>query len=256
MPVRLVREDILTSERIDMLDAPAEVFYRRLLSKVDDYGLYDARIAILRANLYPLRIDRVREADITRWIAACEKAGVIALYTHGGKPYLQVLRTKWQTRSEPKFPLPPWGKGEPSQTVENNCSQPSSVEHLDVFGDEDVFDSETTSLPEKAAPYRVPPCPTDEIVELYHSKLPMLSRVVALSDARKRAISARWHEVCGSDKLDKAAGLEFFAWYFQHASQSAFLTGKSKEWRADIDFLMTASKFAKVVEGAYHKVAA
>ena len=107
MPSRLVREGILTSERVDQLDPNAEVFYRRLMSKVDDHGLYDARLSILRTSLYPLRVDRVREADISRWIAACVTAGLIALYAHDGKPYLQMLDTRWTTRSEPKYPLPP-----------------------------------------------------------------------------------------------------------------------------------------------------
>jgi hypothetical protein len=131
MPARLLREGILTSERVDMLDAAAEVFYRRLMSKVDDHGLYDARPSILRSSLYPLRVDRVREADISRWIAACEKAGLIALYTHEGKPYLQMRDTRWVARSEAKFPLP---------TPENKCAQPRADAHLDVFGDGDVFE--------------------------------------------------------------------------------------------------------------------
>lgn len=111
MPSRLIREGILTSDRVDQLDAAAEVFYRRLMSKVDDHGLYDARPSILRTHLYPLRVDRVREADITRWIAACEKAGLIALYAHDGKPYLQMLDTRWTARSEPKYPLPATASG-------------------------------------------------------------------------------------------------------------------------------------------------
>lgn len=131
MPLRLLREGILTSERIDQLDAPAEVFYRRLMSKVDDYGLFDARPAILRASLYPLRLDRVREADIARWIAACEKAGVIALYEHGGKPYLQMRDTNWQVRSEPKHPPPPWHKGARKKAPDSKCKQPLAPAHLD-----------------------------------------------------------------------------------------------------------------------------
>src|SRR5687768_8022510 len=115
MPNRIVREGILTSDRVDSLDAAAEVFYRRLMSKVDDHGLYDARPSILRSSLFPLRVDRVREADISRWIAACEKAGLIVLYAHDGKPYLQMLDTRWAARSEPKYPLP---------ATANNCTQP------------------------------------------------------------------------------------------------------------------------------------
>jgi hypothetical protein len=132
VPIRLLREGILSSDRVETLDAPAEVFYRRLMSKVDDYGLFDARPAMLRSSLYPLRVDRVREADITRWIAACEKAGLIALYSHDGKPFMQMLDTGWQTRSEPKFPLPPWGKAEPPRAIASNCLQPQAT--APVFG--------------------------------------------------------------------------------------------------------------------------
>ena len=107
MPTRLIREGIISSERVDQLDAGGEVFYRRLLNKVDDHGLYDGRPSILRANLFPLRVDRVREADISRWMAACQKAGLIVLYENGGKPYLMVLNTEWDKRSKPKYPLPP-----------------------------------------------------------------------------------------------------------------------------------------------------
>jgi hypothetical protein len=106
MPTRLIREGIINSDRINELDWPAEVFYRRLLNKVDDHGLYDARPSVLRTSLYPLRVDRVREADCSRWIAACEKAGLIVLYEAENKPYLKVLDTRWQTRSEPKYPQP------------------------------------------------------------------------------------------------------------------------------------------------------
>lgn len=106
MPTRLIREGIISSERVDLLDAAAEVFYRRLLNKVDDHGLYDGRPSILRANLYPLRIDRVREADISRSLAACQGAGLIVLYENGGKPYLMALDTGWDKRSKPKYPLP------------------------------------------------------------------------------------------------------------------------------------------------------
>lgn len=131
MPSRIIREDILTSSRIDELDPPTEVFYRRLLSKCDDHGLYDARPAILRASLYPLRIDRVREADCSRWMAACQKAGLLVLYAHDGRPYLQVLNTRWIKRSDPKYPLP---------TDVNNCAQLKTVAPVvvDVVVCEDV----------------------------------------------------------------------------------------------------------------------
>ena len=135
MPIRLIREGILTSERVEQLDAPAEVFYRRLMSKVDDHGLYDARPSILRPSLYPLRVDRVREADITRWIAACEKAGLIALYSHDGKPFLQMLDTRWTARSAPKYPLPSDADCSRMKAAENSCKQEKATAPVFVVGD-------------------------------------------------------------------------------------------------------------------------
>lgn len=136
MPNRIIREAILSSDKVDQLDPPAEVFYRRLLSKVDDHGRFDARLSILRPALFPLRVDRVREADCSRWIAACEKAGLIALYSHAGKPYLVVLNTGWPTRSASKYPDPPVQVHanicEQMQTSANKCSQ------LQTFADPNV----------------------------------------------------------------------------------------------------------------------
>lgn len=118
-----------------------------------------------------------------------------------------------------------------------------------------------TVLVGTATPNRLPPCPNQEIVDLYHANLPSLPRVEILNDSRKRAISARWREVCTDNDIRKAAdvrraALDWFAWYFDFAAKSRFLTGRAKDWRADFDFLMTPTKFAKVLEGHYHKEAA
>lgn len=118
-----------------------------------------------------------------------------------------------------------------------------------------------TVLVASASPPRLPPCPTEALIALYHEHLPMCPRVEVVNDTRKRALSARWREVVTDPEIRKsedakAAAIDWFAWFFGHAAKSRFLTGKAKDWRADFDFLMTPSKFAKVVEGSYHKEAA
>jgi len=100
MPNRLLREGILTSDRVDELDAAAEVFYRRLMSVVDDYGRFDARPNLLRSRCFPLRVDRVREADISRWMAACQKAGLLALYDINDKQYGELLDFRQAIRAK------------------------------------------------------------------------------------------------------------------------------------------------------------
>lgn len=147
MPNRIVREGILNSDRVNALDWPSEVFYRRLLNKVDDHGLFDARPAVLRTSLYPLKVDRVREADCSRWLAECEKAGLIVLYKVDEKPYLKVLDTRWNVRSEPKFPKPP-------SAMSHNCAQLQAtapvVEVVVVDEDED----EKNKARQRATPAR------------------------------------------------------------------------------------------------------
>lgn len=127
MPTRLLREGILESERVDQLSPEAEVFYRRLMSRVDDYGLYSANEKILLAHLFPLKLGQISLEKIREWLAECEEADLIFLYESDAKPYLQMQDTCWQTRSKPKHPLP----------TDNNCKQKKASVYLDVVEDVD-----------------------------------------------------------------------------------------------------------------------
>ena len=108
MPNRILREGILTSERVEALNWAEEVFYRRLMSVVDDFGRYYARPSLLRAACYPLLLTKVSDSDIEKWLSACENAALVSLYPAlDGKRYLQLLDFKQQVRATvSKFPQP------------------------------------------------------------------------------------------------------------------------------------------------------
>jgi hypothetical protein len=116
MPDRIVRAGILTSEGVNTLSSAGEVFYRRLMSVVDDHGRYDGRTAILRAVLYPLQLAKVSEPDIGKWILETEEAALVRQYTVGGKPYLEIVKFGQKIRSKSKWPDPP--------TSADSCQQP------------------------------------------------------------------------------------------------------------------------------------
>ena len=84
MPSRVIRDGWVESERIDHLDVHGERFFLRLCLRADDYGRYHAHPALLKSNLFPLKED-VRSTDIPRWLAACEKAGLLRCYEVDGK---------------------------------------------------------------------------------------------------------------------------------------------------------------------------
>lgn len=111
MPNRYLRESYIESERVNALGWAAETFWTRLLVKVDDFGRTEANHKLLRAKLFPLKLDQVREADVQRHLAECEKAGLIRLYTCDGKSFLQMERWERGRASVSKYPEPPTDSG-------------------------------------------------------------------------------------------------------------------------------------------------
>lgn len=130
MPTRILREGILTSRRINNLTANGELFYRRLMSVVDDYGRYYGEVALLRAACYPFQLKRIKENNVKEFLNECISQKLMFIYKSNSEQYVQVINTKQQTRSKSKFP-------EPDNQLLINCE--SNV-HLvvDVCGCEDV----------------------------------------------------------------------------------------------------------------------
>lgn len=124
MPNRVVREGIIKSELVDKLSFSAEVFYRRLMSVADDYGRYDGRSVILRADLFPLRSDRIDLEDIGDWKRECEIAGLIKIYLVGGKEFLEVLNFNQRLRSmKSKYPPADVSSCPQMAAVDGGCQQ-------------------------------------------------------------------------------------------------------------------------------------
>jgi len=106
MPNRILREGILTSERVNGLSMEAELFYRRLMSVVDDYGRYFANTTLLRTQVYPLRPDLYSGEQIGEFLNECAQQGLLLVYTHNGKRYLEYTDFNQRARYSSKFPPP------------------------------------------------------------------------------------------------------------------------------------------------------
>lgn len=113
---RMIRKSFVDSDRVSSLGTWFdECVYHRLLLVADDFGFYDARPAYLRAQLFGTKLDKVREADVSRALLECERAGLIRFYEVDGKRYLEILRYGQRCdKTKPKWPTPPWfgGKNE------------------------------------------------------------------------------------------------------------------------------------------------
>lgn len=106
MPNRMLR-DWTMSDKVNSLNVHAERFFIRLIMKADDHGCFHADTRILKANLFPLLLDTIREADLLRWMTECQKAGMIVIYESDNKKYLQIQDFRQRLdKARSKFPLP------------------------------------------------------------------------------------------------------------------------------------------------------
>lgn len=156
MPNRILREGILTSPRIARLDWASEVFYRRLMSVVDDFGRYYADAGMLRAACYPRQLGKVSDSDIGKWLTALVEAALVRVYPAlDGERYLQLLDFRQQARAaKSKFP-------EPHSECVADAAQAQSKGAADapvfVFGDECVSGGVGSGSSHSAAPTPPPP---------------------------------------------------------------------------------------------------
>ena len=129
MPNRILKESICTSEEIDRLSLFHEVFFYRLIVNCDDYGRMDARPRVVASRLFPLK--DVQPEDIVTALTALRDDGLIVLYEHEGKPYLQ-LKTWVNHQSvrnqKSKYPSPDDDDCMQLNSIEINCNQMNSIE--------------------------------------------------------------------------------------------------------------------------------
>lgn len=107
MPNRILREGLLESEAIDLLDAEAERFFVRLMLRADDFGRYHANPAMLANMLFPLRRD-IEPKMVENWLNQCQRAKLLRVYQVDGRCCLEIAKFGGKPRAlQSKFPQPP-----------------------------------------------------------------------------------------------------------------------------------------------------
>ncbi len=108
MSNRLVRDGILDSIPVNSLSPAAELFYRRLMSVVDDYGRFEADPAFLRVRCYPRQLERHSAEYVAHLLSEVEGAELIITYERDGKRYLEFVKFGQIIRAKKsKYPAPP-----------------------------------------------------------------------------------------------------------------------------------------------------
>jgi hypothetical protein len=157
--------DWTASEKIDLISFQAEVFFIRLCMKADDYGSFHASPKLLKSFLFPLRSGSIRETDITRWMAECQKAGLLSFYNADSKPYVRIINFGQRLRNKKnRFP-------DPAEDFAASCGELRPEEEVEIEVEVEVEQQRELKQEEVRAPdlsgsnlFRKPKIPTKQQV--------------------------------------------------------------------------------------------
>lgn len=107
MPNRIVRDGILQSKKIASVSPLAQLFYRCLMSVVDDFGRYYADPSLLCSACYPYRPSWAAEPSVMGWIQECVTAELVTIYEVNSTEYIEIQNFGQRVRpgSVSKFPI-------------------------------------------------------------------------------------------------------------------------------------------------------
>lgn len=144
-----------------------------------------------------------------------------------------------------------WHKGSdsPPITLLNHPLMPTK-NHEPITNNQDIKASSAES--------KIPPCPHQAIIDIYHQTLPELPKVISWNKSREAHLKQRWRELF--TEFECKSTEEALDWFkndfFQFIKNSKFLTGRtqSKDRRpflADLEWVIKPTNFTKIIERKY-----
>ena len=245
MPNRILKESITYSASIDRLTWFEECFFYRLIVICDDYGRTDARTALLKARLFPLK--GVTEKQIGDALHKLSTVGIVHLYEVDGGSFLQLVSWKdhQQIRNKrSKFPAPE-SNCKDLISIDINNNQPQS--NVTVIQSESELESNTPLPPEGEAPAaqeaKKPPN-YGRVLELFRELCPSLPSPKEITKPRQGAINSAGQTLRKHDLK--------FQQLFARVEASDFLTGRDGQWdKCGFDWVLKPANLQKILEGNY-----
>jgi uncharacterized protein YdaU (DUF1376 family) len=135
---------------------------------------------------------------------------------------------------------------EPNHILTNNHNQ-------EPYNQEPINNIKTISVESK-----IPPCPHQEIISIYHNTLPELPKVLSWNKTRESYLKQRWRQLFVEFECKSSEeGLDWFKNdFFQFVRDSKFLMGKvqskdRKPFLADLEWMIKPTNFTKIIERKY-----
>lgn len=154
------------------------------------------------------------------------------------------------------IPYEPYGSVD---KVDRDGAQPDGQNSQ--TGQPSLIDEPGGKAPAKPSQPKLPPCPKQAIVDLYHEVLPELPGVRVMDSAREKAITGIWKWALTTPKRDGTPratnaeeALHWLRGYFTRARDNDFIMGRGMRsaehanWRCSIEYLLSPKGMKKVIE--------
>lgn len=244
---RMLKKIISESRRVAQLKSDTHrLLYTWALSHLDVEGRMPADPELFKGKVCP-RLKHLSCDDIQTALLDMAENELIILYESDGDKYLQFRKfhdhNKVRADKEGDSKIPdPYDESISTVLVPELSGSKAAKENRREEKRREVAESSQS----------IPDCPQAAIIELYHSVLPELPRVVDWTPARQSLLRTRW-------KTNKdRQNLEWWKSYFTHVAASDFLMGRTNgsngrpPFQANLEWLIRPQNMAKVVEGNYH----
>lgn len=238
MPQRFLRPGITTSERWNSISFEAQSFFIRILTLVDDFGRYDARLPILHGQCFALRPD-IKAQRMAALRSELQTSKLIEVYEVEGREYLQIAQWQERARSDKsKFPINSQVVDISTPAADGSVPQPNpaSIDHRPS----PIAITSSTSGADEAKAKKT----GIELFVIEWNSLPSpFPKVQVMSSDRQTHLRNRMMEVFWRDNW-KAALIKMIT--------AEFCCGKNdRTWIADVDFFLKPGTVAKILEGKY-----
>lgn len=240
--IRTIKPDFWTDEKLTECSLSARLLFIGTWNFSDDNGNLQASAKKLKMQIFPA--DNI---DCQPLLDELITHGLIIEYSVNGEKFLHIKNfNKHQVINRPSnsnIPQVPLtesslteGKGMEGNGRESTNSPQQAGDELDIPADDGKQD--------------IPVCPHQEIISLYAKHLPVGIQPKIWTEARQASLRARWRED------EKRQNLDWWDRFFAYIAKSDFLTGKvsdrnGRAFEISLDWIVTASSFAKIIEGKY-----
>jgi len=233
--IRTVKPELWQDEDLAEVSEPTLILAIGLLNHADDEGYFRANPALIKAAIFPLREPSV---SIHGMLTELSNIDYVRLFEGAnGKQYGQIcgfMRHQKINRPSPSK-IKPLDDG-----TELSVNDHGELTHGREQGTGNREQGVDMSKPS------VSPCPHEEIIKLYHEKLPELQTVIVSrwkGSKREKVLQTRWRED------ERHQDMQFWDWFFSTVRTNPHWMGENGSgWRADLGWLLERRNFDKVIE--------